>query len=78
MMKSNYKRSADHHGRTQGVLAAPLGHTKDNHQEADDVDKADLNQDGYIDVDGLKQAFIERLNLIKTKSNREVLCIKCW
>ena len=23
-------------------------------------------------------AFINKLNLIKTKSNREVLCIKCW
>lgn len=22
--------------------------------------------------------FINKLNLIKTKSNREVLCIKCW
>ena len=22
--------------------------------------------------------FINRLNIIKTKSNREVLCIKCW
>ena len=22
--------------------------------------------------------FIERLNLIKTKSNREVLCVHCW
>jgi hypothetical protein len=22
--------------------------------------------------------FIDRLNLIKTKSNREVLCVHCW